>query len=72
MVRFRGFTQGSQAIFLIDGQEKAIAQDELRRRRTELIRGHVRKGTCPEAEEYKFALERWPGTKLHSAITKKK
>lgn len=71
MIRFRRFERGT-AIFEVNGE-----LTELTKKKTLVLHDKNKrlcgiKGTCPDTEQTKFALDRWPGTNLAKQLAKQK
>lgn len=68
-IRFRKFEEGLAVFHTKEGNIK-LSKEQVRERRDDVLQTRRKKGTCSEAEEYKFALDRWPGTELGERLRK--
>jgi hypothetical protein len=71
MIRFRRF-EGVLAIFEIAGESTRLTKKDTLALHNKNKHICGAKGTCPDAEQTKFALDRWPDTALAERIRKLK
>lgn len=71
MLRFKQF-KGDTALFVLDGKLVEFSKKMTQALHDTNKRQCGKKGTCPDTEQTKFALDRWPGTELAKKIAKQK
>lgn len=71
MIRFRRF-EDEIAVFEINGTPTRLSKKAAQSLHDKNKLNCGKKGTCPDTEQTKFALDRWPGTDLDKRIDSKK
>jgi hypothetical protein len=71
MILFKRFERNT-AIFEIDGKSVELTKKKVLKLHNTSKQSCGRKGTCPDTEQTKFVLDRWPGTELAKRIEKQK